>query len=511
MAVSYISTVAISASETSPFASVTIPAGSNRAVLFFYMAESPRASPPVLSSVTYDAAGVNSSLTKIQNEVYLGTTIAITVEVWLLKEAQITTGAKDFTWAIASGAPSVGSGRVIILTLGGVNQTTPVYQLGDIPFNAVTSLSDTITTLSGGMAVAAILKSASGLRDDWTANSWTELVDQNIGGLAGISLAYKIADGALPVNVTFSGSSSGQCSLLAINAVGIGVPILDVIDIDSLFHLGTGVATGIDFGSSTGTVLMNTIAQEINSWSDTSINFDVARNDIPYGIVDITITRADGLSSDLISTTLGPQTGWDNVILGAVLADAEDRIEAVPDIASGDFITWGNVTGSGSIVTGINGVLIHDDGSFIIDEWVTGFDVVIYDGVYSTAVLQTLLEDVQNIVFVTNSRDSVSKLDFGTGGTLNILGKTTTGSYVAVDDEEVVGAYVKTASWGCPNNAAIILKRGGTTVAVFTGSGKIDYSSLGLTLSANNDQNITVAFSGTANAHLKMDIGKIVV
>lgn len=511
MAVSYLSTVAVSTSETSPFASVTIPSGSNRVVLFFYMAESPKATPPVLGSVTYDAAGVNQSLIKVQNEVYLGTTVAETVEVWLLKESQITTGAKSFSWTIASGAPSASSGRVIILTLDGVNQTTPIYQLGDIPFNAVTSISDSIATLTGGMAIAAILKSASGLRDDWTANSWTELVDTNIGGLAGISLAYKIADGTLPVNVTFSGSSSGQCSLLSINPVGVGVPVLDVIDIGDLNHLGTTTATGVDFGATEGTVTIDTVAQDVTSWSDTQVQFTVDRGSSRYGSVVVAITRADGLSSDTIGASLGPQTGWDQVTVSGTLAPADDRIEAVPDLEVGDIVTWGNVTGGGVVVTGTNGVLIYQDGSFIIDEWVTGFDVVIYDGTYSDAVLQTLLEDSQNVVFVTNTRERISRLGFGTSGTLNILGKATTGSYIAVDDEEVVGAHVKSATWHCPANAAIIVKRGDTLVAVYTGSGKIDYNGLGMSLAANNDQNITVSFSGTANAYLEMDIGKITI
>lgn len=392
MAVAYPGSIFSSTTSTSP-QSVTLPAGSNRLAIFSWHCEATGGTTPcTLSAVTYGAGA--AALTFIGRENYIGGAGAVeTVELWYLKESQMLSGANDFAWTIGAGA--VSAARVSVLTFTGVNQTTPVNTFTNNTFASTTTptaLSATNTT--GGACAVYTTVNPQSTTHDWSANSFTELVDNNMATSACRSIAYKIADGSQTASVTLSGTGAGAQILVSMNAVGVGTPVLDVTGVTGLNHLGTATATGTDFGSSTGTITLNGTTQTPTSWSDTSVSFTVDRGTARYGTVTIILTRQDGTSSDSIDVVMSPQTGWDYVDLAGTLASSGNRITAVEDLASGDQIAWGAVAGSGSIVTGVAGVEAFSDASYAADSWVTSFSVEANDGTgWGAAATQTISSD----------------------------------------------------------------------------------------------------------------------
>jgi hypothetical protein len=379
MAVAYVPTVFSSTTGTSP-QSVTLPAGSDRIAIFsFHCEASGSTTPATLSAVTYGAGA--QALTFIGRETYVGGVASVeTVELWYLAETHMLGGANDFAWTIGAGASS--TTRVSVTTFSGVNQTTPVNTFIDGSFTATTTPTAlSVTNLAGGGCAVFTTLTAQSITHDWSANSFTEIVDASMSTVASRSIAYKIADGEQTATLTLSASASGAQILVSLNPVGAGTPVLDVTGVSGLNYLGTATATGVDFGASTGSVTLGGVMQTPTSWTDTSVSFTVDRGTSRYGAVSIALTRQDGTSSDSIDATLSPQTGWSRTDLVGTLADSGVRITALPDLATGDQLAYGNVQGMGTPATGTYGVEVFADGSYAADAWVEAFDVEAHDGV----------------------------------------------------------------------------------------------------------------------------------
>lgn len=271
---------------------------------------------------------------------------------------------------------------------------------------------------------------------------------------------------------------------------------------------GNDIVT-VNSGTTQGTVFIGDVEQTVTAWSNTAVTYTNVRGTNRYGGLSLAISKPPGMYSDPTIITFSPASGWDSVDLSGTLASSGDRITALPDLASGDQISWGNVQGTGDVSIGTNGVLIDIDGTFICDDWVTSFDVEAHDGTgWGTTATQTVGSIVVPVVDSSSSVRSYSVVSFSANGSLNIAGNTAS-SDIAVDDEEVVGAYIRKVIWHCPANSSIVVKRGTTLVGVYTGTGTIDYSALGVLLTANNDQTLAVTLVGTANAVVQMQLGKI--
>lgn len=166
--------------------------------------------------------------------------------------------------------------------------------------------------------------------------------------------------------------------------LGSAVAPVDVTGIDLCVHGSACTITGTGFGASQGTITLDGASQTITAWSDTSATFTVDRGNSRYGGVTVTLFNSDMTSFDSASApgaTLAPPAGWDYVGLLDPLASSGLRLTAIADLAGGDQVAYGNVQGSGSIVTGVAGVEVYTDASTASDEWVTAFDSEAHDGV----------------------------------------------------------------------------------------------------------------------------------
>lgn len=175
-------------------------------------------------------------------------------------------------------------------------------------------------------------------------------------------------------------------SLLLLFPSSAAAPV-DLTGIDTAVYGSPCTVTGTGFGASQGTITLDGQEQVITAWSDTSVTFTVDRGDSRYGGVTVTLFNAGATSSDsIIGALLTPPAGWAYADLADPLASSGQRLTALPDLAGGDQVAYGNVQGSGSIVTGVAGVEVYTDASTALDEWVTAFDAEAHDGVEWGAV-----------------------------------------------------------------------------------------------------------------------------
>lgn len=82
-------------------------------------------------------------------------------------------------------------------------------------------------------------------------------------------------------------------------------------------------------------------------------------------------------------------------------------------------------------------------------------------------------------------------------------------SNVAIDTEVITGGTISQALWGI-DSGSIQVKRNGALVAVYTGTGTINYAAQSLPLSVGQASNVDVTFVGSANGYLVLEIQKIV-
>jgi IPT/TIG domain len=152
------------------------------------------------------------------------------------------------------------------------------------------------------------------------------------------------------------------------------VPTISNLTPSPLVDGSSATLTGTTFGSTKGTghADIGGVAQTTTSWADTSIAMTVAIGTNKYGAsVSVTVTNNAGDASAGWSTTINPPTGWQYVDLATPYATAGNRVTSSADLASGDQIAWGNVTGSGTVT-------VFSDGTFVADGGVTGFDFKIW-------------------------------------------------------------------------------------------------------------------------------------
>lgn len=171
--------------------------------------------------------------------------------------------------------------------------------------------------------------------------------------------------------------------------LGSAVAPVDVTGIDLCVHGSACTITGTGFGASQGTITLDGASQTITAWSDTSATFTVDRGNSRYGGVTVTLFNSDMTSFDSASApgaTLAPPAGWDYIGLLDPLASTGIRLTAVTDLAGGDQVAYGNVQGTGSVVTGEAGVALSADATYASDSWVTAFDAEAHDGVTWGAV-----------------------------------------------------------------------------------------------------------------------------
>jgi hypothetical protein len=126
-------------------------------------------------------------------------------------------------------------------------------------------------------------------------------------------------------------------------------PLPSITSIGTCRDGASCVLTVTNASNSGNAVYLNGATQEITAESSTEITFTVDGN-FSYrdASVEIVIEDEDGFQSAAKLATLLPETGYRTVIISVTPpADTTSRISSTPDIAIGDQIIYGDVTGTG--------------------------------------------------------------------------------------------------------------------------------------------------------------------
>jgi hypothetical protein len=184
-------------------------AGTNRLVVALVVYEGGTGSRPVESGTWGGVAG-----TAVVSGTTAQTTATTRTGVGILywDEADIadagrTTDVIDITFT--GGDPSNGNSRCFMLTLSGVDQTTPVDATDDNAANDSTGIALALTTASGGLVLAVAAHESPTISITWSTSGsgGTEILDSNLTNYRGACLQYDPAVGGTSYSETVAGAS----------------------------------------------------------------------------------------------------------------------------------------------------------------------------------------------------------------------------------------------------------------------------------------------------------------
>lgn len=203
-----------------------------------------------------------------------------------------------------------------------------------------------------------------------------------VGSDAQLSWAYQIQTTAASVSSSkfdfaSADTSDSRSLIVALVAGDAAVTVSDVDTDETITADQTNVVvTGTGFGSSqgAGTVTIRqgstSVAQTIDSWFDTSIQFDVvfdSTTDLKYGAATLRVTEDGGAYGEL-AITISPQTGYVYTDLLTPNTTSAYRLSASLDLAAGDQVR-GRGLNSNPFPTGHT---IETDATVTLDSGVTG-------------------------------------------------------------------------------------------------------------------------------------------
>ena len=108
---------------------------------------------------------------------------------------------------------------------------------------------------------------------------------------------------------------------------------------------------------------------------------------------------------------------------------------------------------------------------------------------------------------ISNKKNTSAVLHINAGGTITVAG-TAGSSTIATDDEVITGASIVQAFAGCDGNSYISVSRGGNVVAIYDSTGYYDYAGSGMSLTLNKADDIVIAFEGSGNCYLMLELQK---
>lgn len=97
-------------------------------------------------------------------------------------------------------------------------------------------------------------------------------------------------------------------------------------------------------------------------------------------------------------------------------------------------------------------------------------------------------------------------LHFTANGSANIVGNSSQ-SDVAMSNEVLTGAYIRRVWWGADTGSWIV-KRGGNTVLVLSGTNSMDFAEAGAAITGNSAANVSVTLTA-GNGFIMLDLSKI--
>lgn len=252
---------------------------------------------------------------------------------------------------------------------------------------AGSAVSVSLTTESGELCIAFDAKEGSAPSN---SSGWTSAQTHSNNSYAS-RLKYISASGASEVVNSENEAYSGLIGFaIPAGAVGEDDPTITDVDTDEVVLDGqTSVAvTGTDMGADeterTFTLRQGSTSvpqTETGSGTDTAatltIGIEQSGADIKFGSATLRVTRTDDDAYGEIAITVNPPTGQLYVDIGTPDSEADNRITAVDDIASGDQLQ-ARGEGGGAVPTGLN---LESDGTFWFEdgETPTAFDVRVWD------------------------------------------------------------------------------------------------------------------------------------
>lgn len=96
----------------------------------------------------------------------------------------------------------------------------------------------------------------------------------------------------------------------------------------------------------------------------------------------------------------------------------------------------------------------------------------------------------------------------GANATLVVAGNNSV-SNVASAGEELTGAYITQAVWGCDGSGYIVIKRGTAVAAVYDSTGQQEYAGTGMPINVGQSANLTVEFVGSSNCYVMFEVQKV--
>lgn len=282
--------------------------------------------------------------------------------------------------------------------------------------NAVTV---TLTTESGELCVAFDTREGTAPSN---SSGWTSQ-QTHANNSYGSRLKSISASGSSQVVNSENEAFSGLIGFaIPAGAVGEDDPTITDVDTDEVVLDGqTSVAvTGTDMGADeterTFTLRQGSTSvpqTETGSGTDTAatltIGIEQSGADIKFGSATLRVTRTDDDAYGEIAITVNPPTGQLYVDIGTPDSEADNRITAVDDIASGDQIQ-ARGEGGGAVPAGLN---LESDGTFWFadGETPTAFDVRVWDAsdaTWGAWATQSIASGGSIISETASAADSVS-------------------------------------------------------------------------------------------------------
>jgi hypothetical protein len=294
---------------------------------------------------------------------------------------------------------AAGNPTITVTFNGSINsQACAAYVLSDqgvIAYEAVSALSETTSALGSIPSNAAAISGAGALIG-WLITNNAQADPEPVANGAGETRRTPAAAGGRTFIFTEDLASAGSyafaaatvdsaaCVFMAATFLEPGgsppPSITDVNGDDEVESNSTAnEVNGANFDTATLDIEQDDgpVAQDITAQNATTITFDnvfdTGSPQLKYGTATLRVTNDDD-QTDTIAIALTAPTDTNYVDLTSVNPVSDYRITAIPDLAIGDQLQWGNVQG-GTIAD----VTVNADATFSVEPTVTAFDVRAWD------------------------------------------------------------------------------------------------------------------------------------
>ena len=321
-----------------------------------------------------------------------GITVSGTAAV---KDISKTDGTGNFAQVWRASNCAGGSATIAVTFVGSGNfinfsaeewdniSSSPLDQTGTggATSSAAPSVTSAGATTQADEVVYAVFTDYVGT--SWTSSTppsgYTETYEETNGTAheAG-SAAYRVIASTGSQTATFAtGSSMSWISAMATYKLtgggGGATPTISSTSSSTPAYTSSLTITGTNFEAAQGigTVTIGGVLQTVTAWSDTSITITVGRGTNKYGVsVNVVVTNNSALSSSGYAlTSLQPQSGWSYVDIATPNTTTSNRITSVPDLASGDQVSYTTLGGQ---------VVLANDGTFSVAPEVRSFDFEVW-------------------------------------------------------------------------------------------------------------------------------------